>query len=135
MATYNAGDFIGKTIFITDRVPVYSRGVRVGEQKPAPVRYLQRGDNFIVSDLINQAGAYSKYIDHYWLIDTGGAVAFKDIAGKYDTKALLDQGLKSDEDKGKTTTKAGELLKKYLPYVLGTILLATVVPAYLRRNK
>ena len=134
MATYNAGDFIGKTVFITSTVPVYRRAIRLGEEKPEPFKFLRRGDSFIVSDFINQAGTYSKYNDHYWLIDTGGAIAFKDIAGKYDTKALLDQGLKSDEQK-EGGTKVGDLIKKYLPYVLGTVLVATIAKAYISKRK
>lgn len=134
MATYSAADFINKTIWITENVPVYRSATRDGAKKDTPVKFLQRGDSFVVKDFLNKVGTYVKYDDNYWLIDGGGVVSFKDITGKYDTKAILDQGLKSDKDKASTTTKAEELIKKYLPYILGTVLIAVVAKAYISKK-
>jgi hypothetical protein len=137
MATYSATDFLDKTIWITDTVPVYKFATKEGDTKPTPFKFLQRGDSFIVKDFLGKVSpwaGYPNYIDNYWLLDTGGVISFKDITGKYDTKAILDQGVKSDKEKATTTTKAEELIKKYLPYILGTVLVAVVAKAYISKK-
>ena len=128
--TYSAGDFIGKTIFITANVPVYASPTRVGETKPAAKKFLKNGDSFLVDTFINKDGTYVKYDDHYWVSKYDGYISFKDIAGKYNTSALISQGLQSDEDKAKTTeSKFMDMLKKY-----GTITVAVIGLGYLLNN-
>jgi hypothetical protein len=139
MATYSAADFIGKTIYITGPVPVYKYATEAGTKRPAPVAYLNSGDGFTVDSFINQKGTYKNFDDHYWTGITQGktfAIAFKDIAGKYNAAAITTQGVKSDEQKKKEQQEKEQgtiltTIKKYLPLVLGTVVLA----AFIRRGK
>jgi hypothetical protein len=140
MATYSAGDFIGKTIFITGRVPVYRYATEAGTRRPAPIAYLNTGDGFTVDTFVNKKGTYTNFDDHYWIGKSQGkqfAIAFNDIAGKYNAAAILSQGgIKSDEEKQKEQKEKEQgtlvtMLNKYLPLVLGTVVLAAVI----RRGK
>ncbi len=139
MATYSAGDFIGKTIFITGRVPVYRYAAEAGTRRPAPIAYLNTGDGFTVDTFINKKGTYTNFDDHYWIGKSQGkqfAISFGDIAGKYNADAITTQGVKSDEQKKKEQQEKEQgviltTIKKYLPLVLGTVVLAAVI----RRGK
>lgn len=147
MATYSATDLIGKTLFITGSVPVYATTWHEGENKSRLLNTLHSGDQFVVKDFINKVSAYSQYgsknyADNYYLLDSGGVVAFKDLAGKYDTKALLQQGLQSDEQKKaaeeaknkSAIDKAGDLLKKYAIWVVGLVAAVIILPAVIRKR-
>ena len=139
MATYSAGDFIGKTIFITAPVAAYKYATQLGSQRPAPIAYLAAGDGFTVDSFVNKNGTYTNFDDNYWLgksRDKSYAIAFKDIAGKYNAAAITTQGVKSDEQKKKEQQEKEQgivltTIKKFLPLVLGTVLLA----AYIKRGK
>lgn len=135
MATYSAGDFIGKTIYITGRVPVYRYATEQGTRRPAPLAFLSSGDGFTVDSFVNKKGTYTNFDDHYWLGKSQGkqyAIAFADIAGKYNADAITSQGVKSDEQKKREQQEREQgviltTIKKYLPLVLGTVVLAAVI--------
>lgn len=135
MATYSASDFIGKTIYITGTVPVYRYATAAGTKRPAPIAYLNAGDGFTVDSFVNKKGTYTNFDDHYWLGKSQGkqyAIAFQDVAGKYNAAAITTQGVKSDEQKKKEQQEKEQgtivtVLKKYLPLVLGTVVLAAVI--------
>lgn len=139
MATYSAGDFIGKTIFITAPVAAYKYATEIGNKRPAPIGFLSSGDGFTVDSFINKNGTYTNFDDHYWVGKSKGksyVIAFKDIAGKYNAAAITTQGVKSDEQKQKEQKEKEQgivftTIKKFLPLVLGTVLLA----AYIKRGK
>lgn len=135
MATYNAGDFVGKTIFITSDVPVYKYATASGSKRPNPVAYLKAGDGFFVDSFINKNGAYTTFDDNYWQGKFRGStivVSFSDVAGKYDAAPIVSQGVKSNEQKKKEQQEQqdGVLLttvKKYLPWALGTMVLVAII--------
>lgn len=136
MATYSASDFIGKTIYITGTVPVYKYATAAGNKRPAPSLYLNDGDSFTVNSYINKKGVYTNFDDNYWQGKIKGntyAIAFKDIAGKYNAAAILSQGgIKSDEQKQKEQKEKEQgtlvtMLNKYLPLVLGAVVLTAVI--------
>ena len=139
MATYSAGDLIGKTIFITAPVAAYKYATQLGSKRPAPIRFFAKGDGFLVDSFVNKNGTYTNFDDNYWLGKSKGisyAIAFKDIAGKYNYDAIVTQGVKSDEQKKKEQQEKEQgiiltTIKKFLPLVLGTVLLA----AYIKRGK
>lgn len=134
MATYSATDFIGKTIFITGNVPVYKYAARKGEKKPKPIEILRPGDSFVVDSFINKNGVYTQFDENYWTVQGGGVVAFSDISGKYNTKAIKDQGVKSDIEKQEPTSTAETLLKKYGLWVAGAIIAVVAVKAYISKK-
>ena len=135
MATYSASDFIGKTIYITGTVPVYKYATAAGNKRPAPSLYLNAGDGFTVDSYINKSGVYTNFDDNYWQGKIQGktyAIAFKDIAGKYNADAITTQGVKSDQQKKKEQQEKEQgtvitAIKKYLPLVLGTVVLAALI--------
>lgn len=139
MATYSASDFIGKTIYITGRVPVYRYATEAGTKRPAPVAYLSSGDGFTVDSFVNKKGTYTNFDDNYWLGKSQGkqyAISFTDLVGKYNADAITSQGVKSDEQKKKEQQEREQgivltTIKKWLPLVLGTVVLSALI----RRGK
>ena len=135
MATYTAGDFIGKNLFITSDVPVYKFATEAGTKRPKPVAILKAGDGFLVDSFISKNGTYTMFDDNYWMGKYKGTpvvVSFRDVAGKYDAAPIVSQGVKSVEQKKKELQEQqdGILLtnvKKYMPWVLGTMILAAVI--------
>jgi hypothetical protein len=135
MATYTAEQFVGKTIFITNRVPYYDNATHAGDNKPSvPAGYFNNGDQLVVKDYLNKNGVYTKWDDNYWVFNNArssvpsktSVVAFSDIAGNYNQQSTIkEQGLKSDQQlaKEKEDEKLPiieKLLKKYGLYLLGT---------------
>ena len=141
MSTYSASDFIGKTIWITDSVPIYAYATKQGDAKPKPKKIAKQGDSFVVDSFISKNGYYSNYDDYYWLTTEGGAISFTDIAGKYNYQALADQGLKSDKQKAQeeadknkgTVDKITDIFKKYGPWVIGGVAAVIVLPPLLKK--
>lgn len=139
MATYSASDLIGKTIFVTGKVPAYKRATLKGEKRQTPLFFFTDGDSFVVDSYIKQRGTYTNFDDNYWTGVSQGkqfAVAFKEIAGKYNTTAITNQGVKSDEQKKKELQEKKDgvvltTLKKIAPLAIGAIIIA----AYIGRRK
>ena len=142
MATYTAEQFVGKTIFITNRVPYYDNATHAGDNKPAvPAGYFNKGDQLVVKDYLNKNGVYTKWDDNYWVFNNArssvpsktSVVSFSDIAGNYNQQATIkEQGLKSDEQisREKEDDKLPmieKLLKKYGLYVLGGVILISLL--------
>lgn len=139
MATYSASDLIGKTIFVTGNVPVYPYATAKGQSRPKPLFVLKSGDGFTVDSFVNERGTYTNFDDNYYLGKSQNrsiAIAFADIAGKYNTTAITNQGVKSDEQKKKELQEKKDgvvltTLKKIAPLAIGAIIIA----AYIGRRK
>jgi hypothetical protein len=135
MATYSAADLVGKTIFVTDRVPVYQYATMQGNKRPKPLYYLNAGDAFTVDSFVKQRGTYTTFDDNYYVGISQGrpvAISFRDIAGKYNTTAITNQGVKSEEQKKieQQEKKDGVVLttlKKFAPLALGAVVLIAII--------
>lgn len=92
----SATDLYGRTLLITGKVPVYSSTTLKGQKKPKPAYYLKKGDyTFKIYSHISATSAYGASLDRddsYYISEFINGktyyIAFKDLAGKYDLKAV-----------------------------------------------
>jgi hypothetical protein len=130
MTTYYAKDLIGKTLYVTGKVPMYKTTTYSGQTRPSPVAFLNSGDYFTVDSYINKLSSYSTGYnrdDNYYLGDNGYVVSFSDLTGKYDLKALEGQGVKTVDQKVKEEREKGQ--SKFFDFVkkFGIFILAVPI--------
>lgn len=141
MANYSVQDLVGKTLRVKNgTVNFYKFPARKGEKKDKPIGEFTDGDLFVPWSWIGKTGKYTAYDEDYYQIKRADGkfiyVPFSEMRGKYDVEFIKGQGVKSDEEKQQEAKEKEDgifvtLLKKYVPIVIGGVLII----GYLTRRK
>jgi hypothetical protein len=142
-SNYSADDILDKTLYASQRIPVYTAAPPYTGSE-TPIGYVEAGQpvgivySYLNADPTRGRGNLwwmfypaSNYSDYYYT---------EQVGGYYDVSSLRAQGVLSLTEKQAAADNANkpwyeQLISKYGPWILGTIVIAAAVKGFLSRPR